>query len=83
MHYIHQLAAEIIIQDKAHPAGYPITRDGIRTGIASLEDEIKEVWEEWNIHKRHIESSNLQPMRAELMQVAGIAMRMIRAIDDC
>lgn len=73
------LAIEIAAQDRAHPAGYPATRDGLRMGIASLEDELREVHDEWHQWKKR---DGWGGMEDELWQVAGIAMRMIRGLRE-
>jgi NTP pyrophosphatase (non-canonical NTP hydrolase) len=74
------LATEICKQDSLHAEGYPYTRNGVRLGIAALEDELGEVWQEWNNSKRALGNARSE-LRAELMQVAAIAMRIIRSLD--
>lgn len=74
-----ELMNEIARQDQIHPAGYPYTRDGIRMGIASLQDEVEEVYDEWKLHKRDLSKSD--NLTIELYQVAAIAMRMVRSIE--
>lgn len=63
------------------PPGFPYDRNGVRLGIAALEDEVQEVWTEWNIHKRNM-SRGCETIRTELLQVASVAMLMIAGIDD-
>jgi hypothetical protein len=72
--------------DEVHPQGFPCTRDGIRLGIAAIQDETSEVWKEWEANKRAFgkwlpNSDSLEPMRQELLQVAAITMRIVRSID--
>ena len=64
-----------------YPEGYPYTRDGVRLGIAALEDEVAEVYEEWTRNKRHL-GNCITSIRAELLQVAAVAMMIIEGIDD-
>lgn len=70
-----ELAREIERQDRIHPAGFPNTRDGQRAGIAAMEDELDETKAAWR-DERSIEGWPETHMEA--MQVAAIAVRMIR-----
>ena len=74
------LAAEVERQDERHPDGYPYTRNGVRLGIAALEDEVAEVYDEWQHNHNHLGNCRAE-IRVELLQVAAVAMRMIREID--
>jgi hypothetical protein len=65
--------------DEIHPAGYPATRDGIRLGIATLQDEVTEALDEWR-HERHI--AGWHHTAEELMQVAAVALRAVRSIRE-
>jgi hypothetical protein len=78
------LIVEIEKQDALHPSGYPYTRDGIRLGIAAIEDETREVWDAWHAIRRTIGNGSADPgdLRGELMQVAAICMRIVRTIDE-
>jgi hypothetical protein len=78
---INDLQEEIVNQDGNHPESYPYDRNGVRLGIAALEDEVNEVYEEWRNHKRHL-GNCVNEIRSELLQVAAIAMRMIRELDS-
>jgi hypothetical protein len=78
---LYDLQDEIINQDANHPESYPYNRNGVRLGIAALEDEVNEVYEEWRNNKRHL-GNCVNEIRYELLQVAAIAMRMIREIDN-
>lgn len=81
------LRSEVVRQDKAHPAGYPYTRDGMRLGIASLDDETEEVWEQWREMKRRLFDGTTTALdksflREEIMQVMAVGYRMVRSIDN-
>lgn len=71
------LLQEIERQDEVHPHGYPATRDGMRLGLAALEDEVKEAFDEWREHRRVPDWGCLD---VELLQVAAVAMRMFRSL---
>jgi hypothetical protein len=75
---IADLTAEIARQDHIHPAGYPATRDGLRFGIATIEDETREAWEEWRANRK---CDGWGDLRGELLQVAAVTMRIIRSLD--
>lgn len=72
------LAIEITRQDRIHPAGYPATRDGVRFGIATIEDETREAWGAWG-DERSVDG--WPHTREELLQTAAVVMRLIRSID--
>lgn len=74
------IAEEVDRQDRNHPGGYPFDRNGVRLGIAALEDEVQEVYEEWRKHKRDL-GNGAASIRAELLQVMGVAFRIVREID--
>lgn len=74
------IAEEVDRQDRNHPGGYPFDRNGLRLGIAALEDEVQEVYEEWRKHKRDL-GNGADSIRAELLQVMGVAFRIVREID--
>lgn len=81
------LMDEVTNQDHRHPDGYPLTRDGIRLGIASLDDETQEVWERWRDMKRRLFDGTstkleLSFLREEILQVMAIGYRMVRSIDN-
>ncbi len=76
------LQEEIDRQDgiaEAAGYGYPFTRNGVRLGIAALEDELTEVREAWRADKNHLESGAWH-LREELLQVAAVAVRIAREI---
>jgi NTP pyrophosphatase (non-canonical NTP hydrolase) len=62
------------------PPGFPYERDSVRLGIACLEDEMQEVYEEWRHNKRHL-GNCVSDIRVELLQVAAVAMMMVDGID--
>jgi hypothetical protein len=63
------------------PQGFPFDRNGVRLGIASLEDEIGEVYEEWSKHKRNLGNCRNE-IRTELLQVAAVALMIVEGIDN-
>jgi hypothetical protein len=48
-------------------------RNGLRLAIAALEDEIQELWTEWNNNKRYL-SNGKREIQHELLDIAAIAM---------
>lgn len=73
------LEEEIGRQDLIHPAGYPATRDGIRFGIATLEDELWETLDAWRAEKR---GDNWTRTEEELLQVVAVGARLLRSLMD-
>jgi hypothetical protein len=76
---LNELGDEIERQDLIHPAGYPATRDGVRFGIATVEDETKEALDAWRAERK---VDGWPETRGELLQVAAVTMRIIRSIDE-
>jgi NTP pyrophosphatase (non-canonical NTP hydrolase) len=74
------IAEEVDRQDRNHPGGYPFDRNGLRLGIAALQDEVQEVYEEWRLYKRDL-GNGAEAIRAELLQVMGVAFRIVREIE--
>jgi hypothetical protein len=72
------LISEISTQDVRHP-GFPATRDGLRLAIVAIEDETGEALRAHRVGRRREDWSRV---RAELVQVAAVAMRAVRSIDD-
>lgn len=64
-------------QDRNHPAGYPATRDGVRLGIATAGDELREAYDEWRQHKNDLGNPQ-DNTRGELLQAAAVILRTIR-----
>ena len=80
------VAAEVLRQDDAHPAGYPASRDGVRLGIAAAEDELDEVREEWRRAYRQVrggveQSAAYANVHDELIQLAAVCVRIARELD--
>lgn len=71
-----QLKDRMINQLERYPSGFPYNRDGVRLGIAALEDEIGELWQEWEHSKRHLGNS-ITEIRHELLDIASVAMLML------
>lgn len=66
--------------ERRYPVGFPYDRNNFRLGIAALEDETREVYEEWRLHKRHLDQCRIE-VRTELLQVAAVALMMVKGID--
>lgn len=73
----HALAAVaqrmLEMQSRFDPAWFGFHRNGLRLGVASLEDELQELWAEWHHHKRHL-GNGIQGIRHELLDIAGVAL---------
>ena len=68
------VVAEIKWQDQVS-TNIPRTRDEVRLAIASLQDEVREVWEAWHLWKRQPDWS---AVRDEAIQTAALAYRLAR-----
>lgn len=73
-----RLAAEIARQDQLH-AGWGTTRDGVRAGIAAIEDEAREAREAWRSERR---VNGWSDTESEVIQVAAVAFRLAREISQ-
>lgn len=78
---------EVERQDALHPAGYPVTRDGIRLGLAAAEDEVREARDEWDLHKCRCQEplcdhADWSTVRYEAMQAVAVLVRMVRSINE-
>jgi hypothetical protein len=71
--------AEIVRQDTGCRGGYVATRDGLRMAIAHLEDEVREARE---AHREERHDDYWVHTSEELVQVAAIAVRALRAMCD-
>jgi hypothetical protein len=60
-----------------YPPGFPAERNGLRLGIAAIEDETKEAWDEWNAHKR---DGNWDPMYDEVLDIVAIGIFILESI---
>lgn len=72
-----EVHAEAHRQDEIHPAGYPATRDGIRLGIATAQDELDEARE---AHRSGRREESWGDAACEAIQAAAVLLRMVRAI---
>jgi hypothetical protein len=85
--WLRGVQAEIARQDSLHPAGYPATRDGTRLGIAAIEDELEEAKSAWRAERCRCGTpactcSTWAATREELLQIAAVALRTVRSIDQ-
>ena len=72
------VADEVRRLDDIHPPGFPATYDGVRLGLAMVQDELNEALDAWRSERR---APTWEHTRAELVQVAAIAVRIIREMD--
>lgn len=63
------------------PEGFPFDRNGLRLGIASIEDETGELYDEWAENKRHLGNA-IDQIRTETLQIAAVAMMIVEGIDN-
>lgn len=74
-----RVVEEVLRQDSIHPAGYPATRDGVRLGLVSIQDELDEALEAWRDERRH---DGWLLTEGEVLQVIGVAMRLLRSLSE-
>jgi hypothetical protein len=75
---MESIADEVRRLDSIHPAGSPPTYDGVRLGLAMMQDELVEALDAWRDERglrRWVQT------RAELVQVAAVAVRIIREME--
>lgn len=72
---VYQLMAEVERQDAKHGPFEGTVLGRSRLAIACLEDEIREVREAWRSERK---SLDWDETRAEVMQVAAVAIRTLR-----
>lgn len=77
-----RIVSEVARQDVEHPNGYPLTRDGMRLGVAALSDELTEVWTEWNLSKRHFPTHHTSNLEVEIVQLIAVGIRMLRSLRE-
>jgi hypothetical protein len=75
-----ELAAEVARQDAKHGAKFNAesAMGRVRLGVACLEDEVSEVLGAWRKERR---SGQWAETREEVLQVAALAIRLVRQID--
>lgn len=79
MSVLDLVAAEVERQDRVHPDGYPATRDGVRLGLATAQDELDEALEAWRKAKRlPLTQHEWQAVKDELVQAAAVIVRTLR-----
>lgn len=81
---VAQVLVEVAQQDRRHPDGFPGDRNGIRAGIAAIEDEAREALEAWHSEKslagNREEQHQWTNTREELVQVAAVVLRTLREL---
>lgn len=60
-------------QSRFDPAWFGFNRNGLRLGIAALEDELQELWREWSDNKNHLGNA-VHEIRHEALDVAAVAL---------
>jgi len=75
---LDELEREIRRQDEIHQSGYPATREGIRLGIATAEDELEEARLAWRDEREG--APCMLHTREELLQLAAVVMRTVRSL---
>jgi hypothetical protein len=69
-------AVRLRISDQSERLPAPLftfDRNGLRLAIAAMEDEIQELWEEWNNNKRHLGNAHKE-IEHELLDIAAVAL---------
>ncbi len=74
---VSSVLKEVERQDGAHPGGYGSTRDGVRLGLASMEDELRESLEAWQEEKR---KNGWPDTYSEVEQTVAVGMRLLRSM---
>ena len=65
------------------PVDFTYDRNGLRLGIAALEDEIREVYDEWAAGKKRLDDPAVaERLASELLDVASVAMLIYRHIPN-
>jgi hypothetical protein len=63
------------------PANFTYDRNGLRLGIAALEDELRELYDEWAAGKKRLDDPGVAAkLRHETLDVAAVAMLIYRNI---
>lgn len=80
-----QIQGEASRQDEQHPEGFPLDRNGVRALITALEDEVREARDAWDAEKKPaagVDYSRWLLTEIEVLQVAGLAFRFLRAMAE-
>jgi len=79
IHY--DVASRLIEMKRKFPAGYPCNRNGIRLGMAALEDELKEMYEAWRVEKREPFNDETNTYD-ELLDVIAVGLYLLERFHD-
>lgn len=73
---------EVLRQDEIHAPGFPADRDGVRLGLAAMQDELTETLEAWSRDKRRGQDGWDFPsdMENELVQTIAVGLRLLRSL---
>lgn len=78
---LNELADHVDLLTQRYPQGFPCTRDGQRLALAAAFDETREVWEEWNANKRHLNVADAtMKLEAEWFDLSAVAVMAILGI---
>ena len=65
------------------PADYTYDRNGLRLGISGLEDELRELYDEWAANKKQLTAPGVADrIRHEVLDIAAVAMLIYRNIPE-
>ena len=63
------------------PVDFTYDRNGLRLGIAALEDELRELYDEWAKNKKYLHAPGVADrIRHELLDIAAVAMLIYRNV---
>ena len=74
---LNQILEEVLRNDVTHEVGFPSTRDGVRLGLARVQDEIDMARESYLLYQL---TSNWAPARQSLVIAAAQIVRICREI---
>jgi len=78
---LDESADHVELLESRYPQGFPADRNGVRLGIPSLEDELREVWYEWNLNKRRLPSAEgTLALEGELFDMLAVAVMIVKGI---
>jgi hypothetical protein len=81
---VASILAEARRQDEVHPDGFEANRNGVRFGLCTIEDEIREAREAWEHEKRgcYDDPARWRHTRAELVQALAVGFRLLCSIEE-
>jgi hypothetical protein len=65
------------------PADFTYDRNGLRLGIAALQDELRELYDEWAVSKKCLDDPGVAGrIRHEVLDVAAVAMLIYQNVPE-